>query len=249
MQPPPVDGMAAYAGGRFFLGSKPAEIESRWAACEEIVGKVFNGCRHEWFADETYHEVFVEPFYLDLHEVTVGEYLRFAQATGRRGPPTVDDLGTQSSDLPVAMVNIPDAQAYCRWAGKRLPTFAEWQFAARGVERRRFVWGDASPDGSRANYCDRRCGESWRDMEYDDGYAGPAPVGSYPAGRTPEGVWDLAGNVREWTASTDENKRYYVPGGSFQNARDDLWAADVRVLPPLTRFAMLGFRCAKESTP
>jgi len=173
----------------------------------------------------------------------------------------------------VTGVSWEDARDYAAWAGKRLPTAEEWEWAARGAARRWFPWGNTPPDGTRANYADLSSGLPWNDPDHDDGHPGPALVGSYPAGATPEGVLDLAGNAREWTATArpgiidpadrhvwdwtqrrlvrgGENLKtmemYAVRGGSWDGAADDLRASDARLLPPDIRHKALGFRCVGD---
>lgn len=247
-RPPVVPGMIYLQGGRFAIGSTPEEIDARRAACDELVGPVVDGCRREWFADEWYEETYVAPFYLDEYEVTVAEFFGFLRSTNRRIEDrfAFDDQNPNEARLPIRNVNRIEAKAYCAWAGKRLPSFAQWQYAARGKERRRFAWGNQPPNGTQANYCDALCDRPWRDPDHEDGFAGPAPVGSYPAGRTPQGIWDMGGNVREWTSDQDADGMAFIPGGGWWNARDDLWAADVRTASPWMHFDMMGFRCAKE---
>ena len=130
------------------------------------------------------------------------------------------------------------------------------------------------PDGNRANYADSRLEVPWNDPEHDDGFADAAPVGSFPAGATPDGILDMAGNVREWTATIlmgvvdpathtiwPASRRGIIPGGerlpamrmravkggSFDGAADDLRAADMRMLPEDTRHPSVGFRCARDA--
>ena len=100
--------------------------------------------------------------------------------------------------MPVVGVTWDDAQAYAEWAGKRLPTAEEWEWATRGAGRRWFPWGAQLPDGTRANYADASTDFAWNDPDHDDGHAFLAPVGSYPAGATPGGLLDMAGNAAEW---------------------------------------------------
>ena len=103
-----------------------------------------------------------------------------------------------ADDYPAVGVAWSDAVDYCDWVGGRLPTEAEWEYAAKGVNNSRYPWGDDF-DGNKLNYCDRHCSESWSDSAYDDGFEESAPVGIFPDGASWMGALDMAGNVWEWT--------------------------------------------------
>lgn len=150
------------------------------------------------------HKVTLDGFWIDRTEVTNAQYRAFVGATGHRAPttcdsgdPTYDDEA--KADHPVVCASWDDAEAYCEWAGGRLPTEAEWEKAARGTDERLYPWGN-NLDASRFNYCDTNCEASQKDTGADDGYAWTAPVGSYPTGASPYGALDMAGNVWEWVS-------------------------------------------------
>ena len=138
------------------------------------------------------HEVYLDAFWMDEHEVTLGQFQEFITSTDYSAAPC-----GEGEDHPVACVDWYSAQAYCQWARKRLPTEAEWEKAARGTNGRIFPWGD-SFDGTRLNFCDSNCSESWSSYSYNDGFKGTAPVGSYTSNEY--GLFDMAGNVFEWVA-------------------------------------------------
>ncbi len=231
-------------------------------------------------------QAYVEPFYLDKHPVTVAMFRKFVEATGFRteaenfgnagvfladqgqwqlvdgadwkyplgpsGPPAGDDH-------PVTQVSWNDALAYCRWAGKRLPTEIEWEYAARSGEAGdvRFPWGNEIRPGGRymANY--------WQgDLstpQGDDGFVYTSPVGFY--GELPSGLTDMAGNVWEWCSSIFEpypgSSVSYRPdpanrcirGGSFfyDQAGDESLAVYFRSSNTVeTSLFNTGFRCAAD---
>ncbi|MBM4121141.1 MAG: formylglycine-generating enzyme family protein [Nitrospira sp.] len=200
--------------------------------------------------------VFVDAFSLDEVEVTNDRYLRFVQATGHKLPPNPYGEGPLSAlrgigNLPVVQVTWHDAQDYCEWAGKRLPTEAEWEKAARGTDGRIYPWGNESPTPQRANF----------DREWD-GVKTLLPVGSLPEGPSPYGVADLAGNAREWVADwydpayyrtgrsrnpagPDEGILKGIRGGSWRHNANDIRAAMRGKGGFALRTDGTGFRCAR----
>ena len=202
------------------------------------------------------HPVYLKAYYIDLKEVTQADYDRFLGMTKRDKPKVPvfeDDIAKLvSSDYPVVGVTWNDAFAYCRWAGKRLTSEAEWEKAARGEGKRRYPWGDKF-DFSYANVDGQ-----------EDNFQYLAPVGSFEVGRSPFGLYDAVGNVAEWvndgyaadyyqkgpyrdpTGPEGEDVFKVIRGGSWRESRlgarltkrfsAKLWRTD----------ATVGFRCAKD---
>lgn len=172
---------------------------------------------------------------------------------------------------PVNCVSFQQASAYCSAAGGRLPSEAEWDLAARGSEGRAHPWGAAPPDATRLNACGRECKAWYAEKqldsvfdgvmyEGDDGFAGTAPVASFPAGATRDGIYDLLGNVAEWTATIVDFGEaraaaptagtYVVRGGSFSSGLDGDRRPALRVyLSADAQGRGVGFRCTFEPEP
>jgi len=237
--------MVAIQGGLYRTGSTEAEIDERLAWFIRYVGPHIDPDRQR-YEDEVQRFVQVESFSIDRTQVTVAQYRAFTEQTGYRGN-TRATARDQQDDWPVVFTNLADATAYCAWVGKRLPTVEEWEFAARGTASRRFPWGDSWPDGTRANFCDRNCERPWGTPDHDDGNARRAPVGSYPAGATPEGLLDMAGNAREWTSTLLPERKAMVKSGGFANAYEDMLASDVRSNEWWLHIDDIGFRCASSA--
>ena len=203
------------------------------------------------------HPVYLKTFYVDLKEVTQAEYGRFERMTKREKPQVPvfeDDISKlKNPDYPVVGVTWNDAVAYCRWAGKRVPTEAEWEKAGRGEGKRQYPWGDKF-DQNYANV----------DGE-DDGFQYLAPVGSFESGRSPYGLYDATGNVAEWVL--DDYSADYYQGSPFRDPpgpeKEDVYKVirggswrESRIGARLTkRFsakmwrtdATIGFRCATDA--
>jgi formylglycine-generating enzyme required for sulfatase activity len=195
--------------------------------------------------------VVLKAFAIDRTEVTRAAYGACVAARHCKAPrnaaagkaPPVADTGASEADpqLPVTGVSWADAQAYCRFAGGRLPTEAEWEKAARGPDGREYPWGD-EPDCARAN---------WGSFEGEGPCAGrnpgrPTPVGRYPTGASVYGALDLGGNVWEWVADKydEDPTRRVVRGGSCCSYFVGPRAANRNAWAPEHRDGDLGFRCA-----
>jgi serine/threonine-protein kinase len=188
--------------------------------------------------------VVVKAFSIDRTEVTRGSYAACVAARKCKSVPSAaagSIEGKPDPELPVTGVSWADAQAYCRFAGGRLPTEAEWEKAARGPEGREYPWGE-EPDCARAN---------WGNFDGEGPCAGknpgrPVRVGSYPTGASVYGALDLGGNVWEWVADKyeDEPDRRVVRGGSCCSFFVGPRAANRNAWAPQHRDADLGFRCA-----
>lgn len=143
-------------------------------------------------------KITVSGFFLSRFPVTNADYEQFDPGHARKRAPGAGDLH------PVVYVSSLEAIKFCQWLSTRerkkyrLPTEAEWEYAARGADSRKYPWGDFDRRGDRANFADKNTVFAWSDNEIDDGFAESSPVGSYPNGKSPFGVEDMAGNVWEW---------------------------------------------------
>jgi formylglycine-generating enzyme required for sulfatase activity/serine/threonine protein kinase len=234
------------------------------------------------------HRVYLDAFWIDRTEVTNAQFAAFVEATGyqtdaerRGGGANYSAQGRElveganwrhpqgrRSDLvgldehPVILVSWNDAAAYCAWRDARLPTEAEWEKAARGDDGRKHPWGDLFQRDS-LNYCEVNCLFDWRTAGADDGYRFTAPVGSYPAGASPYGAVDMAGNVREWVADWYREDYYgHSPSanptgpatGAMRTARGSAWhdvewtirVTDRFRYDPASAGDEVGFRCATD---
>ena len=219
--------------------------------------------------DEAPRAVTVKPFRLMKLEVSVGQFAAFAMASGHRSDaerkgsgyvwdgrwrrvggadwrhPHGPGSAAPEPSYPVVQVSARDAAAFCAYYGLRLPSGEEWEFAARGTDGRRYPWGNSLPlkrGRRRSNFGTVRCCAA----DDADGYTYFAPVGSYPAGASPFGMLDMAGNVWEWTASPFPGKPGEVAlrGGGWGNNPYCLRAAYRHGNPPDIGLNMVGFRCA-----
>jgi formylglycine-generating enzyme required for sulfatase activity len=202
------------------------------------------------------HQVMLDALYMDKFDVTVARYANFMRATNRSKPDYWKQVdSSKHGNFPVVGVDWRDAEAYCRWVGKRLPTEAEWEKAARGTDGRTYPWGNEPPTAKLANF-----GKGFTSNVYDERLA---PVDSYEAGKSPYELHHMAGNVWEWTADWyDENfygkspeqnpngpsggESRVLRGGSWFNVPGLLRSANRLRDTPSARNDDIGFRCAQD---
>jgi formylglycine-generating enzyme required for sulfatase activity len=242
--------MALVPVGCFMMGSTEEEIDYAMALCESARGE--HACERDWFEDQAPQHAmcFDEPFWIDVYEVTNTQY-------GSSGV-------WSDGNLPRENVNWYEAAAHCESRGARLPTEAEWEYAARGPDGLIFPWGNAF-DGTRLNYCDANCTYNMPDIDVDDGYRFTAPVGSFPGGVSWVGAHDMSGNIWEWTSSlhesypfdaedgrevaessADDSVRMVLRGGSWSYFSYDMCAAYRGRDLPSTSYVDIGFRCVRS---
>jgi len=196
-------------------------------------------------------EVVLDAFRIDRNEITTAQYAKFLETSGSSQQPDYWDQASSAGSQPVIGVSWYEAQAYCTWAGRRLPTDAQWEAAARGADQRLHPWGNEAPDAARARFAiDAQ-------HPYRDGLAA---VGMHPAGASAHDVHDLAGNASEWVLDwyaegIDRNLTHnptgpasgqtkVIRGGGFNDPAMRLLSAQRFHAEPQTRGEDLGFRCA-----
>jgi formylglycine-generating enzyme required for sulfatase activity len=251
------DGMAMVyvPAGQFTMGSQQAEIDQAVQLCSKFRGT----CTADQFADEgPTHTVTLDAFWIDRTEVSNARYLRCVAAGSCTPTSCPDDTTLNGDTQPVVCTTWEQASAYCAWTGGRLPSEAEWEYAARGPQGSLYPWGnDFSP--AKANFCDVHCSFSWADLTANDGYTTTAPVGSFPQGASWCGALDMAGNAWEWVqdwyapySSDPQTNPVVEQGANGRVLRGGSWDLDPVLLRSATRNwgeptasnNVSGFRCA-----
>ena len=218
------------------------------------------------------HSVSLDAFYMDMYEVTLGQYKQFLMETNHRKLPDWVSEFSPTDKHPVVGISWTDAMAYAEWAGKRLPTEAEWEYAARGgQDQQLYPWGNAPPSGKQCNYADANADTilkqgnpefNWADLSIDDGYTATAPVGSFPPNGY--GLYDMAGNAYEWCADWYKKDYYSYAAtknptgpstGKWRVLRGGSWSNDLNLqrvaarggFYPASRLNSNGFRCVSNT--
>jgi len=200
-------------------------------------------------------EIYVDSFYVDQYEVTITRFAKFLKATSATETPLDWESANvrTNGELPVIGVDWYEASAYCKFVGRRLPSEAEWEKAARGTDSRKFPWGDESANPGRANY------ENSSPKAYEGGLTS---VGHFPLGQSPYGVDDLAGNAAEWVADwysesfargdvrnpkgPETGTGKVMRGGGRFDPGDRINAMKRYFASRENRDEQIGFRCARD---
>ena len=267
----PLEAMVPIRGGQFTMG---ASVELQSAALElcreEIGARNRVACVRDVVDSEgPQRKVFVSPYSIDRVEVTVASWRACVQAGAcSPAPLAVADERFLKPNLPITSVTWGEAAAYCGWRGARLPTEAEWERAARGTDGRVWPWGNvlkpnafnhgrfAGPDDAGSDFV------ALIRPDPSDGATFLSPVGAHPDGASPEGIYDMAGNVMEWTADyyrpeSPQSSSVVNPHGPDAGAMRSLRGGSWRQPPffartsyreaaaPDTRSTEVGFRCVR----
>ena len=242
--------------------SEPESATNEEPIPEEMItipaGPFVRGTTSGGFDEQPQRTIDLETFSIDRYEVTNNQYQQFVLATGHRksGPPSryAKSIGKmRGTNQPAVYVSWDEANEYCHWKGKRLPTEAEWEKAMRGTDGRLWPWGNQEkPNGA-----------NWARVQ--DGHEVSARVGAFPTDKSPYGVMDGAGNVMEWVADWYQEAYYkeapdrdppspefgtyrVMRGGGYTTTGGDVRITSRSKMVPDFRDETIGFRCAISGT-
>ena len=246
--PKPQDDMILIPTGEFLMGSTEQEVIDAWHQND-------GGWKKEdYISSYPQRKIVLADFYIDKKEISNGDYKMFVEATKRAVPSIWDDQTLNSPSQPVVGVDWNDADTYCRWLGKKLPSEAEWEKAARGTDGRAWPWGNIW-DPTKDNHGN---GTGYG-FDESDGWRYTAPVGT-ELGVSPYGVLNMAGNVYEWTADDfnayPENDKYIQEDfeKGFKTLRGGAYDDGISEQRTSTRCGFrkdykdvdVGFRCVRD---
>ena len=260
--------MVLVPAGEFWMGSEQIVVDEFVKACKNACPWYINcDCKNLGQRELPRHRVHLDAFYIDRYEVTNDAFTRFVDASRHRTREPRPSVRPAANQFPAVYVTWHDAAAYCAWAGKRLPSEAEWEKAARGTDGRLYPWGrlvaEYENDSGR-----NRAGSIYPWGDADTGKANWTlalkEVGSHPAGVSPYGAHDMAGNAAEWVADWFDPAYYQqspernpkgplsgqarvVRGGGWLIEHRDLRSAARLRISPDVRHEVIGFRCAKAA--
>ena len=260
--------MVLIPGGSFLMGTTVEEIDAQFLD----TGLPEDWKKHALDDELPRHKRTLQPFCIYKYEVTNEQYKAFIVATGHRPPPhwKGKDYPEEKGKHPVVEVSWDDAQAYCLWSGTRLPTEAQWEYAARGAgsvdgkPSRVFPWGNHW-DRRLSNNCSLHAGKeiqnaadwkTWYEGDQKSQFPLTSRIGSFPKSVSPFGIHDMAGNAWEWCAEMQapypgqladrRNKKLRARrGGSWANVALHIRSADRQGAPQDDLNLYTGFRCVK----
>ncbi len=240
---PAPEGMVLVPAGEFLMGSSKQEVE---AVKQEFKGRALYK-DYPFEAEMPKRKVSLKAFYIDTFEVTNRKYMEFVKETGHASPQTWSNNSypADCAENPVLFVNLGDAQAYAKWAHKRLPTEEEWEKAARGTDGRVFPWGNKF-DPSMAATAD----SNYEFIQHAVCKVGTGnKVGLAPGDISPYGAHDMAGNSREWTSTLDSVHKdmAVIKGASWVDLNITARAAYRESVPIESRSHIISFRCVKDA--
>ncbi len=236
--------MVLVPGGAYEMG----DLKS---LSEVNVLDLLNPDRHALGPENPAHKVFIDAFFIDIYEVSNESFAEYIKAKNRKAPAFWNNSDFNQPNQPVVGIPWKEAQAFCKWKNKRLPTEAEWEKAAKGQQPNDYPWGNSDPTPDKLNF-DNHVGKTM-------------PVDSYEAGKSGLGVYNLSGNVAEWVFDWHGPEYYLfspeknpqgpasgqykvIRGGNWRNKKDDVKITFRNGTTPKLKSKTVGFRCAMDAS-